>query len=95
MNHALHLADVRFELLHRRIIAEQFERELHPRQRGAQIVRDAGQHLRALADLSLDSIAHYQKGDGCLADLDGAFNLEEGNRAALAEALGRRRQSAQ
>ena len=36
-------------------LAEQLERELHPGQRRAQIVRHAGQHFGALANLPLDA----------------------------------------
>ena len=79
----------------RRVVAEDFQRQLHPRQRRAQIVRHAGQHLGALPDLALDAVAHRQKGDRRLADLDRTLDLEKRHVPALAETVGRRRQPAQ
>ena len=60
-----------------RVVAEQFERQLHPGQRRAQIVRHAGEHLGALADLALDAVAHLHEGGGGLAHFERALDLGE------------------
>ena len=91
----LHVGDIRFELGDRRVAAEQLQAELHPGQRRAQIVRHAGEHLGALADLALDALAHANKGHRGLPHFEGAFGFDERHRPALAEFLGGGRQAAQ
>ena len=69
-------------LLHQR------QRQLHPGERRAQVVADAGEHLGALLDLALQPRAHRQERGAGAADLLGAGRAER-QRAALAEGLGR------
>ncbi len=58
-------------------------------------MRHPSQHLRALANLSLNSVAHLQKRDRRLANLERAFDFEERHLMTLAEPVGCRRQTAQ
>ena len=50
-------------------------------------MRDAGEHLGALADLAPDPVAHLIEGDRGLTHFERALDLAERHRAALAEAL--------
>src|SRR5215472_1729511 len=77
VHHPLHLDNIGFQLLDRRIIAEQLKCELHSGQWRAQIVRYAGEHLCALPDLTPNAIAHPHERQGRLADLGRTLDLEE------------------
>ena len=88
LDHALHLGDVGFETGHAFALALHGELQLHPGQRRAQVVADAGEQLGALGDLAPDALAHDDEGGRRLAHLAGALGLEIAHRQALAEAVG-------
>ena len=89
----LHFVDVGAQGLRFWRLAEQSQLELETRQNGPEVVADAGKHRRALVDMRLDPVTHFQEGLSRLAHLAGAAGTEVfGHGAALAEFVGRIRE---
>ena len=95
LHHALHGVDIGLELGGCRVLLLEGNGEPHPRQRRAQIVRHAGQHLGALGHLAVQPLAHLEEGHAGLAHFGGAFEAEARNVAALAEIVGGDSEAAQ
>ena len=73
-------------------IGQHGELQPHAGQRGPEVVRDPGQHLRTLRDLTLDAPLHLQEGGARETNLGRACGLEVGHGPTLAQRVGRRRQ---
>ncbi len=76
LDHALHLVDVPAHLRRFTRVAHEREREFEARDDGAQIMRDAVEHGRALLDRALDAPLHLQKGGAGLPHLARAARAE-------------------
>ncbi len=86
--HAAHLVDVLLHRLDLGTVAQERQLELEAGEDGAQVVRDACEHGRALLDGALDARLHLDEGLRRLPHLARAAWLEVGRLAALAEAFG-------
>src|SRR3546814_1567278 len=67
--------------------AQQCQLELHARDRGPEVVGDAGEQLGALLNLPPDALAHHQERGRGLLDLDRPADAEAFDVPALAESV--------
>ena len=74
------------------VVGQHRQLQLHPRQRRAQIVGNAGQHLRSFADLTLNALFHLDKGNAGAAHFRRTVRLELFIVHPFAELFGRFRQ---
>ena len=87
--HRLHLIDVLAHALHFRPVIEQGQFELEAREDGAQIVRDAREHRRALLHGALDVRLHLDEGIGRTPHLPRTTRPEIGHLTAFTKTFRR------
>ena len=88
LEHALQFIDVAAQRFDFRSFRQEGEFELEAGQDGSHVVRNAGEHSRALFDLPLDAPLHFQKGGSGAADFRCAARAEVCDLATLAEGFG-------